>query len=97
MTFKYDFSSSFVHEGVEITGTKNIADKFSDYFTEIGPKLAKSIDTANKAQFDSYLTPPCAASFNFAYTNPVNIEKSYEISDLHVSPARVPTIFQQNC
>ena len=37
-TFKSDFSSSFVHEGVEITGTKNIDDKFNEYFTEIGPK-----------------------------------------------------------
>ena len=67
--------SSFAHEGVEITGTKNIADKFNEYFTEIGPKLAKSINTSNKAQFNSYLTISCAASFNFAYTNPDNIEK----------------------
>ena len=74
-TFKSDLPSIFVHEGVEITGTKNIADKFNEYFTEIGPKLAKSINTSNKAQFNSYLTTPCAASFNFAYTNPDKIEK----------------------
>ena len=63
-TFKSDLPSSFVHEGVEIIGTKNIADKFNEYFTEIGPKLAKSINTSNKAQFHSYLTTPCAALFN---------------------------------
>ena len=69
-TFKSDFPSCFVQEGVKITGSKIIADKFNEYFTEIGPKLARSIDAANKIPFNSYLTTPCAASFNFAYTNP---------------------------
>ena len=74
-TFKSDFPSCFVQEGVEITGSKIIADKFNEYFTEIGPKLARSIDAANKVPFNSYLTTPCAASFNFAYTNPNDIGK----------------------
>ena len=74
-TFKSDLPSSFVHEGVEIIGLKNVADEFNDYFTEIGPKLAKSFDTANKAPFNHYLTTPCAASFNFVYTKPDDIEK----------------------
>ena len=76
-TFKYksDLLSCFVHKGVEITGPKNIADKFNEYFTEIGPKLAKSINTANQAPFNCYLTTPCVASFNFVYTNPDDIEK----------------------
>ena len=52
-----------------------MADKFNEYFTEIGPKLAKSINTANKAPFNSYLTTPCPASFNFGYTKPDDIEK----------------------
>ena len=74
-TFKSDFPSCFVHDGVEITGAQTIADKFNEYFTEIGPKLARSIDTANKKPFNSYLTDPCAASFNFDYTNLDDIEK----------------------
>ena len=74
-TFKSDFPSSFVHEGVEVIGLKNVADKFNEYSTEIGPKLAKSIDTANKAPFNHYLTTPCEASFNFVYTKPDDIEK----------------------
>ena len=57
-TFKSDLPSSFVHEGVEVIGLKNVADKFNEYFTEIGPKLAQSIDTANKAPFNHYLTTP---------------------------------------
>ena len=94
-TFKSDFPSCFVHKGIEITGTKNIADKFNEYFTEIGPKLAKSINTANKAPFNSYLTTPCPASFNFGYTKPDDIEKIMRISGLN--RARGVTIFQQNC
>ena len=74
-TFKSDFLSCFVQEGVEITGSKIIADKFNEYFTEIGPKLARSIDAANTVPFNSYLINPCAASFNFAYTNPADIAK----------------------
>ena len=74
-TFKSDFYSNFFHGGVEITGSKNIADKFNEYFTEIGPKLARSIDTVNKAPFDSYLTTPSAALFNFTYISPDEIVK----------------------
>ena len=74
-TFKSDFPSCFVHEGVEITGTKIIADKFNECFTEIEPKLTKSINTANKAPFNSYLTTLCPASYNFGYTKPDDIEK----------------------
>ena len=74
-TFKSDFPSNYLHDGVEITGSKNIADKFNEYFTEIGPKLARSIDTVNKAPFDSYLTTPCVASFNFTYISPDDIAK----------------------
>ena len=73
--FKSDFSAIFLHDGVKITGSKNIADKFNEYFTEIGPILARSIDTVNKAPFDSYLTTPCAASFNFTYISPDDIVK----------------------
>ena len=40
-TSKSDFPSCFVQEGVEITGSKIIVDEFNEYFTEIGPKLAR--------------------------------------------------------
>ena len=74
-TFKSDLPSSFVHEGVEVISRKNVADKFIEYFAEIGAKLAKSIDTVNKAPFNHYLTTSCATSFNFVYTKPDDIEK----------------------
>ena len=74
-TFKSDFPSNFLLDGAEKTGSKNIADKFNEYFTEIGPILARSIDTVNKTPFDSYITTPCAASFNFTYILPHDIVK----------------------
>ena len=33
-------------------GAKNIADKFNEYFTEIGPSLAREIDVSNKSPFN---------------------------------------------
>ena len=51
-TFTSDPPWSFVHEGVQLIDPQNVADKFNKYFTEIGYKLAKSIDTANKAPFN---------------------------------------------
>ena len=51
LIFFIRLSIIFLHEGVEMTGPKNIVDKFNEYFTEIGPILAP---------FNSYLTTPCA-------------------------------------
>ena len=73
-TSKSNLPSRFIHEGIEVIGPKNVAYKFNEYFTEIRPKLAKSIDTANKAPSNHDLTTPCAASFNFVYTKPDDIE-----------------------
>ena len=94
-SFKSDVPPSFVHDGVEITGAKTIADKFNEYFTEIGPKLARAIDAANKNIFNSYLTAPCATLFNFDYTNPDDIGIFFELPG--PNRAQVMTIFLQNC
>ena len=39
---------------ISITETESIAESFSKYFTEIGPKLAKDIGTSNKS-FNEYI------------------------------------------
>ena len=58
-TFQSDFPSCFVHEGVEITGTKDIADKFNEYFTEIRPIFVFSkISTIEMAPFVKILLLP---------------------------------------
>ena len=56
-------------------GLKNIADKFNEYFTDIGPSLASEIDVSNKSPFNTYVTSPCTSSFYFQYTNPSGILK----------------------
>ena len=61
--------------GQQISGDKNIADKFNEYFTQIGPSLANSIDIANKATFDTYLKKPNSSSFQFQYTDAPSVQK----------------------
>ena len=72
---KSDFPPYFTDLGIKISGSKTIADKFNEYFTKIGPELARSIDTSHKIHFDNYLKSPCQLSFQFQYTTPDSIEK----------------------
>ena len=72
---KSDFPPYFTDLGIKISGSKTIADKFNEYFTKIGPELARSIDTSHKIPFDNYLKSPCQLSFQFQYTTPDSIEK----------------------
>ena len=61
------------HKNEHVSGAQNIAKKINECFTNIGPDLASSIDTANKAPFDSYLNTPCSDSFLFQYINSTGI------------------------
>ena len=72
---KVEFPTYFLNNGKYVCGVKNIADKFNEYFTEIGPSLASEIDVSNKSPFNTYLTSPCTSSFHFQYTNPSGILK----------------------
>ena len=72
---KSKFPAYFLCKNKHVSGAQNIANKFNEYFTNIGPDLASSIDTSNKAPFDSYLNTPCPNSFLFQYTDPADIAK----------------------
>ena len=72
---KSDFPPYSTDLGINISGSKTIADKFNEYFTKIGPELARSIDTSHKIPFDNYLKSPCQLFFQFQYTTPDSIEK----------------------
>ena len=72
---KSKFPAYFLCKNKHVSGAQNIANKFNEYFTNIGPDLASSIDASNKAPFDSYLNTPCSNSFLFQYTNPADIAK----------------------
>ena len=72
---KYEYPRFFTDKGQQITEDKNISDKFNEYFTQIGPSLANSIDIADKATFDTYLKQPNSSSFQFQYTDSPSIQK----------------------
>ena len=48
---------------------KKIANGLNSFFVNIGPNLAKLIDTSNKKVFTSYLTKSITSSFNFSLIN----------------------------
>ena len=64
----------FTDKGQQITGDKNIADKFNEYFTQIGTSLANSIDIAVNATFDTYLKKPNSSSIQFQYTDAPSVQ-----------------------
>ena len=50
--------------GEKITDPKSIANRFNDYFVNIGAGLAKKLSNS-KTNFDNYLTNSCKESFFF--------------------------------
>ena len=68
-----EFQTYFLNNGKYVSGAKNIADKFNEYFTDIGLSFASEIDVSNKSPFNTYLTFPCTSSFYFQHTNPSGI------------------------
>ena len=74
-TFKSDFPSCFVHEGVDIIGAKSIAD-IQRVFCWNRTQVSQINQPTNKNPSNLYLTASCAASFNFSHTNSDVIEKN---------------------
>ena len=72
---KVEFPTYFLNNVKYVCRALNIADKFNEDFTEIGPSLASEIDVSNKSPFNTYLTSPCTSSFHLQYTNPSGILK----------------------
>ena len=65
----------FLGENQHTSAAQNIVNKFNEYFTNIRPDLARSINTSNKAPFDSYLDTSCSNTIVFQYINPTDIAK----------------------
>ena len=72
---KSKFPPFFMDMGQQTSGDKNIAGKFNEYFTQIGPSLANSIDIANKTTFGTYLKKPISSSLQFQYTDAPSVQK----------------------
>ena len=65
----------FVIDDIPITDNKIIANKFNEYFTSIGPKLAEKISAPLNDSFDSYLNTPVTTDFTFEPVNKENIKQ----------------------
>ena len=72
---KSEFPPHFSEGDTKVIGAKNIAEKFNEYFTGIGPNLANEIDVSNKSLFETYLRAPSPSVFYFQYTEPKHVEK----------------------
>jgi hypothetical protein len=64
-TNKKEFSSYFLINGEHVSNKSAVATAFNVYFTEIGPKLASSIEIPEYVDFKNYLSLPSMQSFEF--------------------------------
>ena len=70
----YDkFPNVFLIDNKMCSDKDLIANKFNEYFAQIGSRLAWNIDVANKRSHESYLGNPCEVEFNFTLTTPEEI------------------------
>ena len=70
------FPSHFIINTSTVTEKPIIADKFNEYFCEIGPKLAKSIPSPRNphVNFQSILGTPCLDDFIFIIKHIQNLK-----------------------
>ena len=74
---KVEFPTYILNNGKYVCGAKNIADKFNEHFTEIGPSLASEIDVTNKSPFNTYLTVPVYVVILFPVHESIWCTKNY--------------------
>jgi exonuclease III len=62
---KNDLPEYFMVNGKQITKLIEIANKFNEFFVNIGPKLSSSINIDGKKNYSSYLTKHISSHFKF--------------------------------
>ena len=67
--------SFFNLNGKIITGKSDIANKFNEYFTNIGPTLATNINTHQNKTHHAFLTAPTEKRLNFIQINEAEVIK----------------------
>ena len=84
-------STKLIHDGQEITGTKEIANAFSSFFSNVGDRLATDIPHASKSPLD-YIDTCNSESFYLFPTTPSEIEReiSYLNTSKTVGPNSIP-------
>ena len=63
---KHDFPNHFLIDDVNVSDPLMIANKFNEFFVNIGPKLADGIISPLNTNFKDYLTSECNTSFKFS-------------------------------
>ena len=62
-----DFPEEFLYREKTITDLKDIANSFSEYFSNIGPSLSKKIDmSGNDMTYNDYLENSAHSRFSFS-------------------------------
>ena len=62
---KNEFPSCFKDKGNNITVKQEIADRFNEFFTNIGPELSKKIPSPHNLSFRNYLNKNICSVFDF--------------------------------
>ena len=61
-------------DNTKLSDKKDIANKFNEYFINIGPDLAEKIEVNNAKQFEEYLTEPIFSRLQFTNVNDAEIQ-----------------------
>ena len=70
-----DLATKFIVNGEEVTDPKRIADGLNEFFTTVGPDLAKSINTEGHPDVLSYMGNEHEQRFYFEYTDTEKLTK----------------------
>ena len=71
----FDIPNEFVSNDKVLSGSLDIANSFDDFFSEIGPNLAKQI-LKSKNHHSSFLSNPCSEQFVFGNVTPTIIAEA---------------------
>ena len=59
----------FLLDNTKLSDKKDIANKFNEYFINIGPHLAEKIEVNNEKQIEEYLSEPIFSRLQFTNVN----------------------------
>ena len=71
-------SSERNKDGKILTEKKDIANKFNNFFTNIGPSLASTISATGNKTYKAFLNTPCTHNFTFSAINESDVIKAID-------------------
>ena len=73
-----DLPDYFLFEGRRITNKKDIADKFNDFFVNVGPKFSEKIPQPSDLSYKDFLKKNITSRFSFNLVNSNDIYKTIQ-------------------